>query len=70
MNMSSAAPSQKVTAGFVASTGVAIVLALLNHYALKTDPLDGFMLAAIPAWVGSAVSYFVPPSSQDVATAA
>ncbi len=67
MNMNSAAPSAKVSAGFLAGTGMAILLVLLNYYVLVEKPLPDFLLTTIPAWFGNLVSYFVPPSDQDVA---
>lgn len=67
MNMLNATPSQKVTAGFLAATGMAIVIALLNQYVLISNPIDGFIASTLPAWFGSLVSYFVNPSAGDVA---
>lgn len=68
MNMSSPAPSQKVTAGFLAATGMAILLVILNLYVIPDRPLPDFLLTTIPAWFGNLVSYFVNPSREDVAT--
>lgn len=70
MNMTSAAPSQKVTAGALAGTGMAIALFLLNYYVLRDRPLPDFLLTTIPTWFGSVVSYFVRPSREDVAAVA
>lgn len=68
MQMSKSAPSQKVTAGFLAATGMAILLIVLNQYVIPANPLPEYLLTLIPSWFGSLVSYLVSPSEADVAT--
>jgi hypothetical protein len=66
--MSSAAPSQKVTAGSLAMTATTILIWVLNAYVIEDRPLPGEIAALIITFVGSAVTYLTPPSRRDVAT--
>lgn len=68
MNMSSAAPSQKVTASSLAMTAATIVVWVINRYIIPADPLPGDISAVIVTFVGAAVAYLTPPSKRDVAT--
>jgi H+/Cl- antiporter ClcA len=61
----SAVPVRKVAAGGVGGALSTIIIFVLNHYLLKSDPLDGTISAAITTLVTFAVSYIVPPSATE-----
>lgn len=70
MNMSTPAPSQKVTAGTLAGAATTLIIFLVNHYVLRADPIPA-EAGALAVWiVGNTVAYLTPPSKADVAAIA
>lgn len=60
-----AAPVRKIVAGGVGGAVATIIIFVLNHYFLKSDPLDGTVSAAITTVVTFLISYIVPPGAHE-----
>jgi H+/Cl- antiporter ClcA len=63
--MPTAVPVRKVMAGGVAGAATTLVVYLLNHSILKSDPIPAEVATAITTLLTFMVSYLIPPAASE-----